>query len=453
LTVEPERLTPNSQFKEFIMQRSIVLHLIALIAIISSGSVAWADGTEVLDTPSIAIANGTGVASAGTGLISQPSSIDIEVPAGASIEQVLLYWEGFMRTNVPGDDTIEIGGIPVVGTLIGGPAFFFSKAYASTYRADITALGLVSAGMNSVSVTGLDYTRANNGAGLLVIFDDGSTNSTIGLRDGLDLAFDGFPSPRDTTVPQTFSFAPAASDRIANLDLFFASVAGSESTGTLRPSVIEVTVEGPGINVLTTFDNVLDSNSGDEWDAFKIAIDLPADADTLTIQAFSRDDLGTGERPASFDWVAAALSVEPEEPPGVPGRMTGGGSVFKIDGTRVTRGFEIHCDLREPNNIQVNWPGNRFHMTDLTGAVCIDTAVDQLPRSAPFDTFQGEGTGKLNGEEGARIEFVFVDAGEPGRDDTAEIRIFDQDDNEVLFVSGNLDRGNMQAHKDNKSTL
>ena len=133
--------------------------------------------------------------------------------------------------------------------------------------------------------------------------------------------------------------------------------------------------------------------------------------------------------------------------------MTGGGSVFKIDGTRVTRGFEIHCDLREPNNIQVNWKGNRFHMSDLTGAVCLETPVDQLPRSAPFDTFQGQGEGLLNGEGGARIEFVFVDAGEPGREDTAEIRIFDQNNNEVLFVSGNLRKGNIQAHKDNQSTL
>jgi hypothetical protein len=92
-------------------------------------------------------------------------------------------------------------------------------------------------------------------------------------------------------------------------------------------------------------------------------------------------------------------------------------------------------------------------MLDLTGAVCIDTPVNQLPRSAPFDTFQGEGTGRLNGDEGATIEFVFVDAGEPGRNDTASIRIFDPDGNEVLFVSGNLDKGNVQAHKDNQSTL
>lgn len=176
----------------------------------------------------------------------------------------------------------------------------------------------------------------------------------------------------------------------------------------------------------------------------------------------SRDDLGTVALPASFSWAAAGLALEPEQPPGVPGRMTGGGSVFRIDGIRVTRGFQIHCDLREPNNLEVNWPGgNRFHLLDLTAAVCTDSpAIDQTPpSSAPFDTFQGEGTGRYNGTEGATIEFVFVDAGEPGDEDTASIKIWDADGNLVLDVPGDpsvpdyLDRGNIQTHKDNQPTL
>ena len=175
----------------------------------------------------------------------------------------------------------------------------------------------------------------------------------------------------------------------------------------------------------------------------------------MTVQAFSRDDLGTRLKPASFDWLAAAFALEPEVPTVVPGRMTGGGSVFRLDGVRVTRGFEIHCDLREPNNIQVNWAGgNRFHMTELTSAVCTDSpAIDQLPRSAPFDTFTGTGVGTFRGDPGARIEFVFTDAGEPGRDETASIKVYDVDNNLVLDVSGYLDRGNIQAHRDNQSTL
>lgn len=429
------------------------------ISIMSVSHSAWADGTETLGPPSIAIATGTGVSSAGTGMITQPGSISVDVPAGAAIRQVLLYWEGFSATNVPGDATIVIGdgvtSTEVVGTLIGGPTYFFDPAFASTYRADITGLGFVSDGISTLTVSGLAYTFASNGAGVLVIFDDGSSDAGIDLRDGSDLAFINFGGSLQSTVPQTYTFAPSASDRIGNVNFFFASIAGTLSTGSFRPSVIEITVSGPVGSTTTTFDNVLDSVDGEEWDSFTTSVVIPAGATSASVQAISRDDLGSGLLPASLDWLAAAFSIEEETPPGVPGRMTGGGSVFRIDGTRVTRGFEIHCDLRAPNNIEVNWPGgNKFHLTSLDSAVCTDSpAIDQLPRSAPFDTFQGAGTGLFNHEPGATIEFVFVDAGEPGRDDTASIKVWNSDGDLVLDVAGNIKKGNIQAHKDNKSTL
>lgn len=132
------------------------------------------------------------------------------------------------------------------------------------------------------------------------------------------------------------------------------------------------------------------------------------------------------------------------------GRMTGGGSKFTVAGVRVTQGFEIHCNLDPPNNIEVNWgPGNRFHMTTLTSAVCTDDpAIIQNPPAAPFDTFTGTGTGKYNGQDGASISFIFVDAGEPGVDDHATITIT-WNGGQVLFVSNYIDRGNLQAHADN----
>jgi len=175
------------------------------------------------------------------------------------------------------------------------------------------------------------------------------------------------------------------------------------------------------------------------------AADAPAISNTATASATLDPALGLdnviGPKEAS-DSCAVEVPVE--------GRMTGGGSVFRIDGARVTRGFEIHCDLREPNNIEVNWPGgNNFHMDTLTAAVCTDDpAIIQNPPAAPFDTFTGDGTGKLNGVPGATIHFVFVDAGEPGKNDTALIHIWDADGNLVLEVSGFIDVGNLQAHKD-----
>ena len=56
----------------------------------------------------------------------------------------------------------------------------------------------------------------------------------------------------------------------------------------------------------------------------------------------------------------------------------------------------------------------------------------------------------MNNKDGARIEFVFVDGGEPGVKDTVSIKVFDEFGNLVLDVSGPLDKGNQQAHKDNK---
>jgi hypothetical protein len=236
---------------------------------------------------------------------------------------------------------------------------------------------------------------------------------------------------------------------------YFGSVSGTASGHGFRPTSIELITNGPkgGTTVLS---DLLDSNTGDEFDAFTIAVDLPAGATVLTVQALSRDDRGTGHLPASFVWLAAGFALEPETPPTVPGRMTGGGSVFTLGDVRVTRGFEIHCDLRNPNTLEVNWEGNKFHMTELTAAVCIDqVSIAQAPPVAPFDTFKGTGVGKLNNRAGARIEFVFVDAGEPGTSDTATLKIYDPSGTLVLDVPGDpqvpgsLTYGNIQAHKDN----
>lgn len=140
-----------------------------------------------------------------------------------------------------------------------------------------------------------------------------------------------------------------------------------------------------------------------------------------------------------------------------PGRMTGGGGQFTLNDVHVTRGFTIHCDLALSNNVEVNWPdGNQWHIDKpLTSAVCIDDPnVEPAPPPAPFDTFIGEGIGRLNGVDGSFIRFTFVDSGEPGgKSDLATILIWapgaDPDvDDPVLSVDGFLDHGNIQAHYD-----
>jgi hypothetical protein len=436
----------------------------AALALAASGSGLLADGTEQLGPASVALQPATGMVSAGTGMVTQPGILHdqsnnngFEVPNGATIKQVLLYWEGFgAAPGQPGDDTVIVtkGAIStnVPGTLIGGPTDFFVGNTASVYRADITSLALVEDGFNQISVSGMDFTSANNGAGILVLFDDGSTPAVMSLRDGSDLSAPGFQPPLDGTVAQTFAFPVSTQARTAELHMFFASVAGSVSGGVLRPTAIEITTNGPNGST-QVLNNILDSISGDEFDNFVITVTVPAGATTVTVQAFSQDRLNLGSLPASFDWLAAGFSLEPTPTPGAVGRMTGGGSVFTVDGIRVTRGFQIHCDLRAPNNLEVNWDGgNNFHLTQLTSAVCTDTPAIEEPPSAPFDTFTGAGIGKLNNQPGASIQFIFVDKGEPGNEDTALIRIFDPNGVQVLEVSGLMDRGNIQAHRDNKAS-
>ncbi len=125
-------------------------------------------------------------------------------------------------------------------------------------------------------------------------------------------------------------------------------------------------------------------------------------------------------------------------------RMTGGG---KFD--NVTHGFVLHCNAsRLPNNLQVNWNGNKFHLESLTSATCSnDPGIDPGQPAAGFDTYKGKGTGRYNGVSGATAEWTFTDAGEPGKGkDSAKILIKDKDGNVKLNAEGVLNGGNHQAH-------
>ena len=129
------------------------------------------------------------------------------------------------------------------------------------------------------------------------------------------------------------------------------------------------------------------------------------------------------------------------------GWMTGGGSVFQ-ESSRVTHGFTLQCDATDgPNSLQINWNGNRFHLEDLSSAVCSDDpSIDPRPPVANFDTYEGAGTGRYNGVSGAIAQWTFTDAGEPGRNDVANIVITNASGNIVLWVANTLRNGNHQAH-------
>ncbi|MBC2698271.1 MAG: hypothetical protein HF974_08055 [ANME-2 cluster archaeon] len=229
-----------------------------------------------------------------------------------------------------------------------------------------------------------------------------------------------------TTVFQTFIVAPATTDWQSDLLIFSSSVAGDVSGST-------------------SFTPYYDAQ---EWDTLESTVDIPAQTTQLTVRALSENRISDVGNPTFFVWTAASLSILDEISP-AKGRMTEEGSVFTNDNARVTLGFEIHCDLRKPNNLQVIWPdGNKFHMPELTYVIYTDDPKTNLKLPVvPFDTFTGEGTGRFNGVEGATINYIFVDQGEPDNFDTVWILIFDKHEQEVLNVEGSMKYGNLQAHR------
>lgn len=296
----------------------VAILAISTISLLFAPSLAFSNGTETLGPPDIAIAMGSGTVLAGTGLADgQPADIEIDVPG--AVVQVLLYWEGQTRTDRVGvpDDTIEIEGIPVQGALIGGPTQYIGPFISSTFRADITGLGLIGPGFNTVAISGMDFSTENDGAGILVIYDDGTT-ADLDIRDGNDFAFVDRGDPIGITVRQDFSFAPALVARTAEIDLFVASVADDTGHLGFRPSSIEVTVDG-----LTTVHSDL-LNSVDEvfWDTHKLTVPVPAGAMDISVQLFSRNDAVAdpetregcisqtpGECPASMVWITASFAI------------------------------------------------------------------------------------------------------------------------------------------------
>ena len=138
------------------------------------------------------------------------------------------------------------------------------------------------------------------------------------------------------------------------------------------------------------------------------------------------------------------------QPTELEGRMTGGGSVFN-DSMRVTHGFTLSSNISDKsNNLQVNWgKGNKFHLENLTSATLSDDpAITPNPPNASFDTYEDTGTGSYNGIPGS-AHWIFTDAGEPGKYDTALIQVWDNPamlGTPALSVSGNLTNGNQQAH-------
>jgi hypothetical protein len=270
------------------------------------------DGDEMLGTPSIEIADGSGFAEGGVGMVGvDTGTLNITVPDG-DIMQVLLYWAGG-TTGAPGDDMIKVNGNDVQGVQIHEqPTNFFSAGGAQYYfyafRADITDMDWVTNGANSFEISDFDFDFTggpldeDHGAGMLVIYDNGEM-ADVQLVDGLDCAYHGFAGDLQVTVPQTFTFPAEDGDRYAEMVVF------SGSVGEGRPNEIHLTTtDGTDIRY-----NQLVSADGELFDSlFLDDVFIPAGATELTVELVSPDiDDPDG---ASFTWIGCGFAI-PETPP------------------------------------------------------------------------------------------------------------------------------------------
>ncbi|QIZ76847.1 DUF7467 domain-containing protein [Ferrimonas lipolytica] len=304
-----------------------------------------ADGDEVLQTPTdpdivTAINAGNKIRISGTGLHSlpeQPGVISITVNEGETIERALLYWQVF-DVDSQFDTSLQVvrddGNMyDVFGTIIGTHVndsgtqdLAFYDALSATIRADIT--DLLRSGGNTFSITGLDDISlppgkgddGKNGAGILLIYSDGSS-STVQLVDGHDAGWWGGVRTSNDNLTYTrqvrFDFEATDSERFADLSMFVASVEGTVQSGTMRHSVVEIQV-GDDPADLTRDIDALTSSQGDEWDDYVRNVRIPAGADYIEIQILSErgdgaaPDPNNGNNPASFVWLAAGISVPQE---------------------------------------------------------------------------------------------------------------------------------------------
>ncbi len=290
-----------------------------LTAVLVAAPAALADGTETLGPPSIAIASGSASLIAGVGTKDYPGtavSFSFQVPAGATVKQVLAYWHGHTTSGTGPDrpDTqISLNDKNVSGQLIGGPSNFYLGELFWTYRADVTGLGLVAAGSNTIKVSNMHFESSslppsgNEGAALIVIYDLPGASKFAGLRDGNDLAYAGFSGAYQKTVPQTFNFAASSTARAASLGVLVGSAYGPASTGVYGNTVKGTFNTGETFSIV----NSLQANQGWQLDTANLPVTIPPNATSVSIEIVSEG----GDTPGSITWTAATLSIEGNETP------------------------------------------------------------------------------------------------------------------------------------------
>lgn len=292
----------------------------ATLGLVAS-TVTAADADLAVTTSDLALAAPvTDVAAAGVSLEGTPTdSIDLGLPADATVDQVLLYWAGNFSPSGSPDDTIEVEGDEVTGEVIGEPGgtpFYRLRINKKTqvvktqaYRADITDLGVVGPGANLVEVGGLDFDVKALGAGLIVLYSvPGEKVSEVHLNEGLDVAFANFKNPLSPAVTVVddvdFAVSPQSTDRTGTLKFHLGSV------GEDRSAHVSVLVDGVPQTTFFHTGKAGDAE-GAEWDVIETPFNLPADSSDVTVRiASAQDPANPNDTPGSIELMAAVLEID-----------------------------------------------------------------------------------------------------------------------------------------------
>lgn len=282
---------------------------------------AFAEGDEEIGEAQLELAEATGVVMGGVSLLDQPATLDVEVPAGATVEQVLVHWVGMHWADVSGDDTLTLDGSEITGTLIGGPVKYSWRWRTSAYRADITDLGLVGPGANSLTVDDSDFAIRSDGISITVLYsEEGEEPIDLDLRDGADVVSLTRPGLQKTSVAQTFTVPEASEARSADVLL---AVADADE---IRPQDVLVTIDG----VATSYPDLL--GNGGLFDAVTLPVEIPAGVTEVTVEVRSIVDPERPEvKPSSMVWILGGLSVDPPAPSCVFFTPTASGRAFGLD--------------------------------------------------------------------------------------------------------------------------
>ncbi len=256
---------------------------------------AFADGSQMLGVPlGLNAPAGTRMIVAGQGVRDgQPANLNITIPAGATIHQVVAYWsvvDWDLAKLAPNDSTTMAGQV-VNGVRIGDPQLIFNTGYTAAYRADVTALNLLVPGNNVIAVAGVDFVWPG-GAGLVAFVDDGGAAVEFEQFDGNDALSRVITPERTESSIVTYNFAPDDVDRVGNLAMFFSSFFDN------TPTVITLSVDGDVQEVLV---DEIGNDDGNAFDTVQKDVLIPAGATSLSVQ-LALEDSGIGRFAGSYTW-------------------------------------------------------------------------------------------------------------------------------------------------------